>query len=430
MVTKKIGKVTLSIILIGAGVLLLAERFIQFPIRDIFKYWPVMIIGLGLEMMIAAILYGRNNNVILKFDKTAMFAAIIFSFIAFGVSSPSIDIKNIGSGDFFQMMKFSHQKTESVERNDISKDTKIDQIIIDSGFGDVNLVPSTNGKLNLTLEATLHYNNEKDAKDSLNNMLQVNEGTLTRITLLQPNQGKNVNALNNLFSRSNITLTVSIPEGMNIKATNSFGSLAVTNVKGTLILDNKNGSTSVENFTGDLNVENSFGSIDVANITGNLIVKNSNGSIHIVKVNGNVESNASFGASTIENINGNVIVTSGNGEISVDNVSGTLTAKNSFGKIGASNIGGDSDVTNANGAVELENVSKNIVITNSFGSILCNSKDLDNSRLDLSSSLGSIQPVNDISPKKDAMKSTLIHTFGEGTYLIKITNSTGDILVE
>ncbi len=435
MVVKKIGKVTLAIILIGAGILLLSERFIQFPVREIFKYWPVMLIGLGLEMMIAAIIYGRNNNVILRYDKTALFAAIIFSFISFGVSSPSINFKSIGSGDFFQLMKFSHQKDEVINRNDISKDIKIEQLVIDSGFGDVNLVPSSNGKLNIKLEATLHYNNEKDAKDNLTQMLQISEGAITRITLLQPGKGApgappKGNALGDLFNRSGLTLTVYIPEDISVKSSNSFGSLEANNLKGTFELNNKNGSTTVENLSGLLSVENSFGSIDISNVTGDTTIKSSNGSIDVSKINGNIKSDASFGSSTIENINGNVVATSGNGEINISDVSGTLTAKNSFGKIQASNIGGDSDITNASGAIELDNVSKNIIITNSFGSILCNSKDLGQSRLDLSSTLGSIKPINGIKPETKGTKASLIHTFGAGTYLIKIINSTGDIMVE
>ena len=49
MVRKKVGTITLAIGLITAGSILFAQNFTNIPIEDIYRYWPLLLIGLGLK---------------------------------------------------------------------------------------------------------------------------------------------------------------------------------------------------------------------------------------------------------------------------------------------------------------------------------------------------------------------------------------------
>jgi uncharacterized membrane protein HdeD (DUF308 family) len=82
--THRVGTLTLGVMLIAFGTLFLLHLFITgISYEIIFKVWPVILIFLGLEILIANI---RQKEDKLIYDKTAFALIIILSFFAMGMA--------------------------------------------------------------------------------------------------------------------------------------------------------------------------------------------------------------------------------------------------------------------------------------------------------------------------------------------------------
>lgn len=424
MIVKKVGKITLAITLIGAGLLLLAEKFLTIPFRDLFKYWPVLIIALGVEMIVSVFIYGRKKDVQLKYDKTALLAAIIFSVVASGVSN-TFGFTELGPQMMFDGMKYQHQQTETLTKDNISKNAQVVQIIVDSSFGDIDLVPSPGKEIKAKLDATLHFNEKNAVTGGLDKLISITEGNITTIKINAPEA-----FAQNAFSRSNLKLTVYVPSGISVQASNSFGEINGSGLTGKIVLVNKHGSLTAENISGSLTAENSFGSIDISKIAGDANIINRNGSVSASDIKGNLDSDNNFGSTEIEDVVGNATVKSGNGSIKISDVGANATVRNNFGRINVSGVSGNADITNSNGSIELAEAKGNIKIKSSFGSVVCGSTRLEDAKVQLSTSFGKIQPVNGVSATESTSSSKLDKTFGAGSFSIIIENANGDIILK
>ena len=81
--TRRIGTVTFGCMLIFFGLLFLVHMFVpQLTYEWIFRMWPVMFIGLGLEILMAGA--GREETRI--YDGTAMFLLVFLTLFAMGMA--------------------------------------------------------------------------------------------------------------------------------------------------------------------------------------------------------------------------------------------------------------------------------------------------------------------------------------------------------
>lgn len=82
--THRVGTITLGCMLITFGILFLLHLFITgITYEIIFKVWPIILIFLGLEILIANFTQKKEK---LIYDKTAIALIIILSFFAMGMA--------------------------------------------------------------------------------------------------------------------------------------------------------------------------------------------------------------------------------------------------------------------------------------------------------------------------------------------------------
>lgn len=85
MRTRRVGTLTLGIMLITSGVLFLLRSFTSnLSYEFIFKLWPIIFILLGLEILYAN--YNSNKDKKLLYDKTAFFLIIILTLFAISMA--------------------------------------------------------------------------------------------------------------------------------------------------------------------------------------------------------------------------------------------------------------------------------------------------------------------------------------------------------
>lgn len=83
---RRVGTITCGSILIIFGVLFLVHMFYPaLSFAFIMKLWPVILIALGLEMVIANMKYKADTETVLKYDKGAIFITFLLTCFALGM---------------------------------------------------------------------------------------------------------------------------------------------------------------------------------------------------------------------------------------------------------------------------------------------------------------------------------------------------------
>ncbi len=389
MVRKKVGTITLAVGLIASGALLFAQNFTQLPIKDLYKYWPLLLIGLGLEIIIYMSFYAKEGkNVKISIDGLCVIFIIFAAILGSGFGGyRSFSIKGIGDIPFVKDLRFAHEMEEKIIRTDISNHYNIKELKVTNSFGDIEIKPGNSKSISFDAKIRVRYNNDAKAQDYIKNAIKVAEGEITEIYVADLHQYENRD-----YSKAMVDFTIYIPEGIAIDAKNSFG---------------------------DIDVEGG----------GRTVIKNSNGNIIVRDCSDNVVIKASFGEIQVENIEGNITVVNSNGNIKVNEARGKVDAKTSFGNVRADGIKGDVKAESSNGNVEIYESIGNIEGKTSFGDIRLDLESIENGNISAETNFGNIRGFSGMEVKDLGQRKTLERTIGSGNREIILKTSNGDIEV-
>ncbi len=85
----RVGTFSMGILLIIIGIILLSSLISGFPVIEaLFKWWPVLLIILGLEVL-AHIYFSNEEHPKVKYDIFSMFMIVVIAFTSFGVYAVS-----------------------------------------------------------------------------------------------------------------------------------------------------------------------------------------------------------------------------------------------------------------------------------------------------------------------------------------------------
>jgi len=79
---RRVGTVAFGLVLVVAGVLLIAHLFIPFNLISVIKFSPAILVVLGIEVLV----YAAKPNVVLKYDFLSMFACAVILVLVGGAS--------------------------------------------------------------------------------------------------------------------------------------------------------------------------------------------------------------------------------------------------------------------------------------------------------------------------------------------------------
>lgn len=390
MVRKKVGTITLAAGLIASGALLFAQNFTELPIKDIYKYWPLLLISLGLEIIIYMSLYGREgDNVKISIDGLCVIFIIVVAALSSGFAGyKSFTIKGMGDIPFVRDLRFEHEMEEMITKTDISKFYKIKELKVTNSFGDITIKPGNSDSISLDAKVRVRYNNETKAKQYMKNAIQVTQGEVTEIYVKDSPQygGKDC-------SNAMVDFTIYIPEGITV------------------------------------DIQNSFGDIDVEG-GGRAVIKNSNGDIAVRDCSKDAVIKASFGEIIAENIHGNITAVNSNGNIIVNEAEGKADASTSFGNINIDGAKEDVKAVSSNGNIEIYEAKGNIEGKTSFGNITLDEVSIENGNIFAETSFGNIRGFKGANVKDSGQRKTLERTFVNGNREIILKTSNGDIEVK
>lgn len=428
MIKKKVGSITLAVGLITVGALLFAQNFIDIPVKDIYKYWPVLLIGLGLEMVLNMVLYGRKNTEVkLSVDGLCIVLIIILGLVSNGVRLMNIEAPGrmffgYHGNSIFDGVKYRTQISETYNKDNISSSFNVKELKVTNNFGDIKVLPTDAKSIRVEAEVTVKYNNEGKAREYAKDAVYIKEGEVTEISPKEP-----VNWDKDDFGKAQIDFVIYVPKQVSVVAKGSFGDIKVEGISGKATLENKNGGIKAVDIGGDVDIDNSFGDIEVKNIGGKADITNRNGEVLADKISGSAVIEGHFGDIEATIIGGDLKIINNNGQITAEEVIGKADLANAFGDINIYKIGGGVTVENKNGRTEAEEVIGNTQIKNSFGDIYFKSASLNDGDIYAKTKFGNIDFEKPLQLNKEGQDTIAQGKLGSGQYKIELTTSNGNI---
>ena len=314
---KKAGPVTLALGMILFGVILLISNFSGTGIfATALKYWPLLLIGLGVEYFVRSYLNSKKEEGEAGFHLPTL---IIILLIALGGYAGHQVTGILQSHDLNGVIteavagtKYSYKHEYKSNPITAAPGTKIR---IDDLGGQLDMVPGEGDKIYVEAEITGWGPTREEAKTRAEDFtVDISEGNVISIS-----RSPQVNMFD--FKRSPfVKYRIVVPAKVKVAVDNSSGGLRADNLEADMEINMEHGDLSLAGITGDVSVDGGYGRINVKDVTGNLDVRSSSGDINVHNVsgdmrlvmeNGNVEisgTNPMTAKSYVTNQNGSTIV--------------------------------------------------------------------------------------------------------------------------
>lgn len=301
---RSIGKWTIAIALICAGLILFLQILQVIPIQFLKFLVPLLFVSLGMEALIVSLRYPQDKLRIAGWNLVLIALLMLASGTQFVFSSyetkelPSFISSVEGSLDI-------HPAIKNVE--------------IHLPLGDISIMGTNNSELSYEGRLSVPASSEQEAAREIENNWRVQETEETIIlSLKRPSNVIPSGIPGFKEGQQRPYLYVRIPEFL------------LTSVH------TSNSSVSAEQMHADVTIHTS------------------NGSVHLKDIHGNVSIDSSNGALLVENVKGGARVTTSNASIRLEDISGSLLANTTNGKILASSlVGGRWDLQTTNGSIEV-----------------------------------------------------------------------------
>ncbi len=452
----------MGIILIALGVVMLISQIFSIPaIEHIIKWWPVVLIIIGLEIL-AYIYLSKQEEPKVKFD---IFSIIIISILmvvsigAYAVSS----IITFSDGNISFDYVFDKYKFESKFKKSLSIDANSDKLVVSNNNGDVKVVKGEGKKIEVEADITVRNNDEEYASGIADTLIDVaKEKNIQISSTVQKNFDKAK------IGSITIDYLIKVPDTVNVEVDNEFGDVILNGIALSGNVRNQNGDVTVETLGGTLMVDSSFGDVYARDVKGIVEIYSKNGKVvansiwNSLKVEnefGDIEANDIKGTATISNVNGSIqggriggdlIIVSKFGDVIFSEVSGNVDVGQKNGSVDMSGVGENVKVTNEFGDIKITNASKGINLTansgevtletdkiieqdvnieNKFGDINLKLPDMQNGYFDANTNMGSIETDFGFNVNKDVTKETIKGTLINDNVKFKLSNDNGDISI-
>lgn len=280
----KTGPVTLALGLIALGAGALAVNLGLISAGAMLRFWPVLLIGLGLEYFIRKMIF-RDSEV--QFNVPAVTVTVLMALALWSANT----IYNFSPLWLLNELIDRHgNERTTVWQGDPVEIVRGSRLEIENNAGSVEISPSPDGKLHVSALITGPGSPEESPPTSAKEeRIIVEPGQVTKIYTRHEDRQ---------FER--IKLKVWLPEGLSVSVSNKLGGVVSRNIsaemlsvessagtvevdghRGGLEVENKLGETTVKNVDGTVKIEGAAGRINIINPMGNVIVESGNGSIRL-----------------------------------------------------------------------------------------------------------------------------------------------------
>lgn len=357
----RVGTLSMGLLLVALGIIMLVSQILNTSvIEHIFKWWPVVLILIGIEILIYVFL-SKQEEPKVKFD---VFSIIIISIIMITSVGFYAVTGLISSGNAIVSIDsmFDNYRNESKYTMNFEVDATGSNLIIDNSMGDVSVTKGEGQKIEVEANITIKNNDEEYAAKVSESLVSIKEEKDIKIT---SNSKKYSN--NGKIGSIRIDYSVKVPDTVKVEVDNKFGDVSLVGLALLGKVHNANGKVTIEALGGDLIVDSFFGDVDVRDIKGETELYLKNGNVVANNCSKNIKIENSFGDIEIDGIEGIATITSTNGKTKGNGIDGNVSVISKFGDVILSNVSGSVDVDGANGSVDISTVGRDVKVKNTFG---------------------------------------------------------------
>lgn len=355
----------MGIILITLGIVMLSAQITGLPAVDlILKWWPVVLVMLGAEILIYIYL-SKQEQPKVKFDVLSIIIITFIMIASVGTYTVTSVLQGLG-GNTSLLSAFSVYKYESQFKKNMSVDLgDRDTLIINNSSGNIDVVKGDSDKIEIEANITIRNNDEDYAAEISEKLIEVTEKDSIKISSKSSQYTSNRGVIQSI----SINYYIKVPEKVKVEVDNKFGDVYVDGIALSVRINNEHGKIAANTIGSDLYINNSFGDVKAEEIKGKAEIFLKHGKMSVTNVQGSLDTENSFGDMEIRNIKGSARVTNSHGKIKASQVDGDLTIASKFCDIDLTDIAGSADVEGGNGDIDLKNVGKDVKVVNKFGYI-------------------------------------------------------------
>lgn len=353
----KVGRWTSAIGLIGIGVIVLLQfnNIISF---EALKYvWPMLLILLGVEVVIANIVHSERRVRLGGFSVTILILLLLVSTVQTVVP----DVSSLFNRGYVSAIRGQEEIGSSIKRVEIMVD-----------HGKINVTGTEDAKL--TYDGKFRFRDAKHQEDAdlkAKERWKVSSSGDTLVLSLEDNPEIwfNVGFIPDDY------LNVSVPKSLEVEVHTKNDSVTGKQMDAGFTAVTTNSSITLEEIKGSVSASTTNGAVRVKDIGGSAQAKSTNGSLTIERVAGAVTAKTTNGAIRgTSAIGGDWTLSSTNGSINLkvpENTSAEIKAKTTNSSIGGSVPWSENGGDNHKQAV-IGDGSHQIVLSTSNGSIKVN----------------------------------------------------------
>lgn len=309
----RVGTVSMGVLLVAAGILLLLGELQGLDGAGlILRWWPVILIILGVEIL-AYIIMSREEQPRIKFDGLSIFLTITIVLISSAVYGFHSFLQSDFSDRFFSEIGF--YKYESVYNDSWEVEAaKVKSLQINNSHGDIKVESYQGGTIKIDAVILIRNNDKDQAEEIARDLVEVTEGE--NLLIDTRNEGL-------LLTRQDAAVNyyVKVPKEISFRINNEFG------------------NTTMVDLEGDITAEARFGRVELKNIKGNVLIDNQSGETLARNIAGKAEINSEHGSITFlskEPVLEDIIINCRMGNVELElpaGQQGSFQALTSHGKI-------------------------------------------------------------------------------------------------
>jgi len=233
-----------------------------------------------------------------------------------------------------------------------------------NSHGQVEVLGTETDRITFTFEKKIWRRNEERAREVADKLHSI---------VTKGDTAVSISTNRNDFKRRNFdtNLRITVPSGMAVEVTNSYGPVKADQVGETMI-DNRHGEVSATNIRGGAVIENSYEDVEVSGLQSNCTIRSRHSDISVKEVAGEVNIEASYGLVDLRGGSQKATITAPHTEIRVEDLTGPLEVRNSYEKITLRNVG-PSRIEGSHSSVDADGVAGNLEIDDTYDPIILNS---------------------------------------------------------
>lgn len=296
---KKTGTITTAVGLLMLGmVLIMAKIYPGEWLDHPLKWWPVLLIGLGLEIIFRRF---ANKDQDMKIDPLII-VFLVGIFLANIYSQARVEIMESGA------FGWKYHLHKCYEKQDPLKGIK--SIEIEAEDGELSLLPAEDGLMKAHTDLKLNTNRKITLPEEV--IAAEREGEILVITVGCERPSNS--------SLQSMKTKVYLPPAIPVRVC-AGDKLEVSNISNPLVIDNDEGNIDISNLNAALNIRSDNGEVKVDHIKGNVQITNE-GPVTVNDISSDLRLVLTDGEVKLNEVYGNIDVSADTGTIHLNNTRG------------------------------------------------------------------------------------------------------------